>query len=145
MGAGEIRPLTIGEVARRAGIGVETIRFYERKGLIDEPPRRASGYRQYEGDAVERLRFIRRAKELGFSLKEIAELLALRSGDATHCEDVHAQLEAKSADIESRIAGLRHMQRALLDLAAACAAQDPLGECAILEALERTTETDGSE
>ena len=70
---------SIGQVARQAGVGVETIRFYERKGLIKEPPRRASGYRQFSLDAVKRIRFIKRAKELGFSLSEIADLLSLRS------------------------------------------------------------------
>ena len=70
--------LTTGRLAERAGVGVETIRFYERKGLLEEPPRRASGYRQYPEAAVARVRFIRRAKDLGFSLREIDELLALR-------------------------------------------------------------------
>lgn len=132
--------LTIGEVAREAGVGVETIRFYERRGLIDEPPRRASGYRQYDHSAIQRLRFIRRAKQLGFSLKEIADLLSLQSSRDTHCEDVLRQLEGKEADIERRVADLRHMQRALRDLARACKSQDPLGDCPILEALERTEE-----
>ncbi len=70
--------LSIGQVARRAGVGVETVRFYEREGLLEEPPRRASGYRQYSEQVVKRLHFIKRAKQLGFSLKEISELLLLR-------------------------------------------------------------------
>ena len=74
------KPLTIGLVARRAGVGVETVRFYERQGLIEEPPRRLSGYREYDDEVVARLGFIRRAKELGFTLKEIKELLSLRRG-----------------------------------------------------------------
>ncbi len=130
--------MTIGEVARSVGIGVETIRFYERKGLIDEPQRRASGYRQYEPDAVRRLRFIRRAKELGFSLSEVRGLLELRSGTDTHCEDVREQLEAKVIDIRERIADLRHMERALGEFARTCATADPQGDCPILDALERT-------
>ena len=73
-----MRALTIGQVARQAGVGVETVRFYERQGLLDAPPRRASGYRQYAPEMVARLQFIRRAKELGFALKEIRELLSLR-------------------------------------------------------------------
>lgn len=130
--------MTIGEVARSVGIGVETIRFYERKGLIHEPPRRTSGYRQYEAGAVRRLRFIRRAKELGFTLAEIKGLLDLRAGPETHCEDIRLELEAKVVDIEKRIADLHHMKRALRDFSRTCESSDPLGECPILIALERT-------
>ena len=130
--------MTIGELARSVGIGVETIRFYERKGLIQEPPRRLSGYRQYEAGAVRRLRFIRRAKELGFTLAEIKGLLDLRAGTEVHCEDVRRELEAKVADIENRIADLRHMKRALKDFSRTCDSSDPQGECPILVALERT-------
>ena len=89
--------MRIGEIAQSVGIGVETIRFYERKGLIREPPRRSSGYRQYEAGAVRRLRFIRRAKELGFTLAEIKGLLELRAGPGTHCEDIRIELDAKMA------------------------------------------------
>ncbi len=81
-------PFTIGQVAERSGIGIETVRFYERKGLIADPPRTDSGYRQYPEDVVVRLRFIRRAKELGFALKEILELLSLRVNPDTTCADV---------------------------------------------------------
>src|SRR5215470_1541483 len=77
-GETEMETLSIGQVARRAGVGVETVRFYEREGLLEEPPRRASGYRQYSEEVVSRLHFIKRAKLLGFSLKEISELLLLR-------------------------------------------------------------------
>ena len=74
----QVKPhITIGAVARRAGVGIDTIRYYEREGLLPEPQRRASGYRDYGPDVVERLRFIRRAKDLGFTLEEIRELLAL--------------------------------------------------------------------
>ncbi len=79
---------TIGEVAKRSGLGLETIRFYERKGLIEEPPRTDSGYRQFPEDVVARIRFIRRAKELGFKLSEISELLSLRVDPDTTCADV---------------------------------------------------------
>lgn len=130
--------MTIGQVARDAGVGVETIRFYERRGLMDEPPRRSSGYRQYPPEAVRQLRFIRRAKELGFSLREIADLLDLRADGEAQCEEVRHQLEAKAADVRRRIADLHHIQEALSHLAATCAAQDPLGACPILEALDRT-------
>ena len=130
--------MTIGEVARSVGIGVETVRFYERKGLIREPARRSSGYRQYEVGAVRRLRFIRRAKELGFTLAEIKGLLDLRAGPDTHCEDIRLELEAKVADLDSRISDLRHMKRALRDFSRTCESSDPQGECPILISLERT-------
>src|SRR5690348_11902107 len=137
-----MKPLTIGEVARRAGIGVETVRFYEREGLLAEPARRASGYRQYGEDAVPRLRFIRRAKTLGFTLKEIAELLALRDDpDATRA-DVRRQAQSKVADIEAKVRDLQRMKEALLTLAATCHGDGPAGGCPILEALARP-EDDG--
>ncbi len=137
-----MKPLTIGEVARRVGIGVETVRFYEREGLLAEPARRASGYRQYGEDAVPRLRFIRRAKALGFTLKEIAELLALRDDpDATRA-DVRRQAQTKVADIEAKVRDLQRMKEALLSLAATCHGDGPAGGCPILEALARP-EDDG--
>src|SRR5262245_35107394 len=112
-----MKPLTIGQVAREAGVGVETVRFYEREGLLDEPARRASGYRQYTRDAVARLRFIRRAKELGFTLKEIGELLALRDDPGA---DVRARAAAHLTDIEARIRDLTRMRGALVQLIDTC-------------------------
>ena len=129
-------PLTIGQVARRAGIGLETVRFYERQGLIEEPPRKDSGYRQYPEQVIVRLRFIRRAKELGFSLKQISELLALRVDTTTTCVDVKKRAEAKTVDIQEKIRDLQRMKRALAKLSAACRGQGPTSECPILEALE---------
>src|SRR5215469_14163370 len=102
--------LTIGQLARRAGVGIETVRFYERQGLLAEPARRASGYRQYTEDVVTRLRFIRRAKELGFSLREIAELIALRLDPTKTCGDVRRRAKAKVADIEAKIRDLERMK-----------------------------------
>src|SRR5207237_9845446 len=89
--------LSIGQVARRAGVGVETVRFYERQGLLEEPPRRASGYRQYSEEVVSRLRFIKRAQQLGFSLKEISELLLLRVDAQASCEEVKGRTDAEIA------------------------------------------------
>lgn len=129
--------LTIGQIAKLAEVGVETIRFYERQGLINEPGRKASGYRQFPEDVVARLRFIKRAKELGFSLKEIKELLALRVDPATTCAEVKAQAEAKVADIEGKIASLLRMKKALTKLTVACRGQGPTSECPILEALQK--------
>src|SRR5262245_14308151 len=95
--------MTIGQVARQGGVGVETVRFYERRGLLQEPSRKESGYRHYGDETVSRLRFIRRAKELGFSLKEIGELLTLRIDPDTDSGDVKRRAEAKIADIDARI------------------------------------------
>src|SRR5947209_4073737 len=107
-GARTMKPLTIGHVARRAGVGIETVRFYERQGLLNRPARSpSSGYRLYEEEVVARLQFILRAKELGFTLKEIKELLSLRVDPATSCDDVKARAEVKIADIEERIATLQ--------------------------------------
>ena len=93
-----MKTLTIGQVARRAGVGVETVRFYERQGLLDEPDRRESGYRQYTEAVILRLRFIRRAKELGFTLKEIRELIALRRDPSATRAEVRQQATAKITD-----------------------------------------------
>jgi len=129
--------LTIGKIARLAEVGVETIRFYEREGLIVEPPRRESGYRQYPLETVSRIRFIKRAKNLGFSLKEIRELLCLRLDPETTCEDLRKRAEAKIADIAEKVRALQKMEKALTDLAAACSGRGPASECPILEALEK--------
>ncbi len=128
--------MTIGIVASRAGVGVETIRFYEREGLIEEPPRRDSGYRRYPADTVDRVRFIRRAKELGFSLKEIKELMAPRLAPGATCGQVKRRAEAKIADIEEKIRDLERMKRALEKLTAACGGKGPVSGCAILDALK---------
>ena len=127
--------LTIGQVAGRAGIGIETVRFYERRGLIEDPPRAESGYRQYSEDVVSRLRFIKRAKGLGFSLKEIMELLSLRLDPETTCGDIKKRAETKIADIEEKIRSLRNMNKALTKLVATCSVNGPARECSILETL----------
>jgi MerR family mercuric resistance operon transcriptional regulator len=131
-----MKPLTIGQVAQRAGIGIETVRFYEREGLLEEPARRDSGYRQYEDDVVARLRFIKRAKELGFSLKEIKELLALRVDPNTTCAEVRSKAQAKIADIEEKIQTLQRMKKALVKVTKQCSGRGPTSECPILEAME---------
>lgn len=128
--------ITIGQLARRAGVGVETVRFYERKGLLPEPPRTYSGYRIYPEEAVHRLRFVRRAKELGFTLAEIRELLELRAGPDTTCDQIRERARAKIADVEARIRSLEGIRAALERLAADCPAAGPVDRCPILEALE---------
>lgn len=133
--------LTIGPLAERTGVGRETIRFYERKGLIDDPPRSPAGYRLYPPEAVGRLRFIRRAQHLGFTLAEISELLDLRVDDAAGCDAVEARARRKLADVEAKMADLRRISAALGRLVEKCAAREPTGECPILEELEEKGET----
>ena len=128
--------LRTGQVAQRAGVNVETLRFYERKGLLEAPPRRASGFREYPEEVVVRIRFIKRAQQLGFSLREILELLKLAVDGETVCAEVRTRTEKKIADIEERIAGLRRMHAVLRELTEACAAGTPTGECPILASLE---------
>ena len=130
-------PLTIGQLAKHAGVGVETIRFYEREGLLSQPERRSSGYRQYSPEAVRRVRFIRHAKELGFTLKEIQELLELRVDPHSSCADVRRRAGDKIADIEGRIASLERMREALESLARKCRGRGPTSDCPILEELDR--------
>jgi MerR family mercuric resistance operon transcriptional regulator len=129
--------MTIGKVARRSGVGVETVRFYERNGLIPEPMRTDSGYRQYPEEIVSRILFIRRAKELGFTLKEIKELLSLRFQPDARCADVRARAKAKIADIEEKIRTLESMKAALARLTISCRSDGPVSECPILDALDR--------
>lgn len=131
-----MRTLTIGELAREAGVNVQTVRYYERRGLLEEPPRRASGYREYPESDVARLGFIRRAQALGFTLTEIGDLLSLRVDPRTTSADVHRRVEEKLADVEAKLADLRRIRGALRELAASCKAHGPVGECPFLEALE---------
>lgn len=130
-----MKALTIGQVAKRAGVGVETVRFYERQGLLEAPERRPSGYRQFDEEIVARLRFIRRAKELGFTLHEIKELLSLKRDPSMTCADVKQQAEAKITDIEAKINSLTRMKQALVKLTRACGGRGTTSECPILDAL----------
>ena len=128
--------LTRGQLARLAGVGIETVRFYEREGLLAEPARTPAGYRQYGEDVVARLRFIQRAKELGFTLNDTKELLSLRVDPDTSCEDVKARAEAKIADIEEKIKTLRRMKKSLARLTTECGGKGGGSECPILDALD---------
>jgi len=127
--------MTISELAQAADVHVETVRYYERRGLLPEPPRQSSGYRAYPATMVTRLRFIKNAQELGFSLAEIEKLLALRV-DATSCAEVRRQAEVKLAEVEQKLQALQQIHTALTDLVAACEHGGPQGECPLLEALE---------
>lgn len=126
--------LTIGAVARGAGVRIDTIRYYEREGLLPAPRRRDSGYRDYGRDTVDRLKFIRRAKALGFTLDEIRELLALSADHERGVRGVKQRAEAKLAEIEQRIAEMQRMRRGLKKLIAECPGHGDPGACPILGA-----------
>ena len=132
--------LSIGEVAEQARVHIETLRYYERRGLIERPPRSVSNYRLYPEDAVRRVRFIKRAQELGFSLKDIKELLFLRAAPGAECGEIRRHAEAKIKDIDGKIHALMAMKSTLSTLVVACSGQGPLTECPILEPLD-TKET----
>ncbi len=127
--------MKIGEVAKAAGVGIDAVRFYEREGLLAEPARRPSGYREYSSDAVTDLRFIKRAKELGFSLKEISELLSIGRQPAATAGDVQKLTEAKLTDLEHKIRSLQRMKRALRKVAESCPGRGPISDCSILRSL----------
>ena len=128
--------MTVGELAERAGVNIETVRYYERRGLLPEPARTASGYRRYEPGALARLRFIKRAQGLGFTLHEVEELLALRVRGGATCDAVGRKTRAKIALVRAKLRELEAMEKSLTRLAAACDARRPTGECPILHALE---------
>ncbi|MCF6285509.1 MAG: MerR family DNA-binding protein [Candidatus Hydrogenedentes bacterium] len=129
-------PLTIGKVARLAEVGIETIRFYEREGLIPDPPRSESGYRHYGEDSVARIRFIKKAKALGFSLAEIGELLSLRAKPSGSCANVQAKAHEKIAEIDQKIETLQAMRTSLQGLVVECRGTGPRSKCPILNTLE---------
>ncbi|MGH7923175.1 MAG: MerR family transcriptional regulator [Candidatus Binatus sp.] len=127
--------LTIGQVAKAADVHVETLRYYERRGLVPKPPRSISSYRDYPENTVHRVRFVRHAQALGFSLGEIRELLSLRAAPKARCADVKRQADTKLREIEIKIQALRSMHRALTALVSQCDGKLPASECPILEAL----------
>ncbi len=129
--------LKTGELAKQAEVNVETLRFYERKGLLPEPPRLTSGYREYPPDTVERIRFIQRAKELGFTLREIKGLLELRVDPDTTCSQVREQAAEKIADVKQKISDLKKIERALNKLMNSCRGSGPVDGCPILRHLEK--------
>ena len=128
--------LSRSQLAKTVAVNIETLRYYERRGLIPEPQRKESGYRQYSPDYIVRIHFIQKAKALGFTLEEIKDLLSLRVDPQTSCEQVRERAAAKMLEIEQKIAALKKMKSALRKLAASCHSGGPAGECPILEALE---------
>lgn len=130
-----MRVMTIGAAAQAAGVHLETLRYYQRLGLVAEPARPASGFRRYGADTVARLRFIKRAQELGFSLEETRNLLSLADGRS--CEATRRLAETKLATIEARLADLQRMHRALVRLVGACAGAGQAPPCPIIATLAR--------
>lgn len=129
--------LTIGRVADRAGVGVETVRYYERRGLIEQPPRPGgSGVRAYSDEIVRRICFIRQAQELGFSLNEIDELLTLRADPDADCSEVRERATVRLEDVEQKIEQLVQIRGALERLIAACPGRGALTSCSILEEIQ---------
>lgn len=128
-------PLTIGRLAKATGVGIDTVRYYERNGLLPEPPRQLSGYRAYREEDVQRLRFIRRAKQLGFSLEEIRGLLELSAQNEQGVPGVHATAAARLAELDARINELQRVRDGLRQLVDACPGHGTPHECPILEAL----------
>lgn len=123
------------ELAGRAGVNSETLRYYERRGLLKEPPRTYGGYRDYPDAAVDLLRFIKRAQGLGFTLDEVEELLHLDGGGPESCDAARALAEARKADLEARIADLQRMRDSLVDLVATCDLPRPDRRCPLLAAI----------
>jgi MerR family copper efflux transcriptional regulator len=128
--------MTVGALAKEAHVNLQTIRFYEREGLIAEPSRTASGYRMFSPDVVRRVRFVKHAQELGFSLAEIKELLALRVSAKTSCTDIRQRTQNKITDVQNKIRSLQAIEKALERLTAACHGSGPVSECPILENLD---------
>lgn len=127
--------LKVGEVAKRAEVNLQTIRYYERRGLLSKPIRTTSNYRIYSDDAVRRVVFIKRAQELGFTLKEIGELLCFRATPRLQCHHVRKRADVKLHNIEDKIQGLQAIRRALARLIRSCPGRAPITDCPILEAL----------
>jgi len=131
-GRGDVK---IGTIAKQVGVTVEAIRFYEKKGLVAEPLRNPSGYRDYPEETLQRISFIKKSKELGFSLREIKEILQLQDAPGATCADVKQKAEQKVAVIEKRMELLLKMKEALTELIAACSGSGPASSCPIIEAL----------
>ena len=125
-------PLTIGRLAKAAEVNVETIRYYQRVGLVVEPVKPLEGFRVYHDETINRIRFIKRAQKLGFSLQDIAHLLELGEG---HCNDVREQAEAKLKQIEAQIKDLQSMRKTLKKLISECSTGNENGDCPIVQSL----------
>lgn len=132
--------LTTSEVAERADVNVQTVRYYERRGLIPEPPRTSAGYRQYGPEHVARIRFIKRAQELGFTLEEAHELLALRAAPSADRRAVRQVAREKIDEVRAKIRDLVRIEATLEELVAACDGEGTTDDCPILHALSESNQ-----
>lgn len=132
--------LTIGRLARAAGVGVPTVRYYERRALLKKPHRTTGGYREYPPDTARLIRFIKRAQDLGFSLTEIEELIALRDSNGRHRTEVRQLAEVRIRDIDEKLSQLQAMRGALSTLVDSCACGQGKPSCPILEAFDDSTQ-----
>ena len=128
---------TIGKLAREAGVNLQTVRYYERRELLLPVGRKESGYRLYDEEALRRLKFIRHAKELGFTLKEISELLDLRIDNISDCERAKRSAEVKLNGVEKKIASLEAVRNVLKGLIKACEKRKPTEKCPILKTIKK--------
>ncbi|MEW5792198.1 MAG: MerR family DNA-binding protein [Pseudomonadota bacterium] len=129
--------LSIGRVAKAANVNVETVRYYERRGLLQQPEKGLQGIRRYPADTVTRIRFIKHAQDLGFTLEEIKALMALRASAQTPCTEVKRRAEQKLAMVHQKIEHMQALERVLRDMIHACEQQPrPELECPILAALD---------
>lgn len=131
----------IGEVASRADVNKESVRYYEKRELIPEPDRRRSGYRIFTRRHIDQIRFIKRAQELGFTLSEVKELLGLRMDEETTCLEIKKEAQEKYQDVEEKIDDLQRIKETLLELIDSCTGEGPKGDCPILDALEGESKT----
>ena len=136
--------LNIGEIARQGGVSVETMRYYEQQGLIAPPDRDANGYRKYSTDAVRRIRFIKRAQDVGFTLKDIGDLLTLKADPGASCLDVRERAQGKLAEIDEKLAVLLRMRDVLATWTDACPSEGPVSACPILDALDGVHDSEGA-
>lgn len=139
------KTLTIKKIAQKADVGIETIRFYERKSLLNKPHRTASGYRIFSEQDIKRVRFIKKAQELGFSLAEIKELLSLKNNALTARHDVYQKSLQKIQLITEKIENLQKIKNSLEHLVGCCKGEGRIEECPIIEAFEASTEEEPKE
>jgi len=139
-----MRQKTIGWVAKEAGVNAQTVLYYERRGLLPAPSRSFSGYRLFDEETVRRIRFIKRAQELGFSLKQITALLALQGEQDASCAEVSAMAASHFEDIEQKIRDLERMREALIPLVNACPGKGPLKTCPIMDSLDKSNDQEVS-
>ncbi|MDQ0339062.1 MerR family mercuric resistance operon transcriptional regulator [Caldalkalibacillus uzonensis] len=134
--------LTIGQVAKRSNVNLETVRYYERLGLIKEPPRTEAGYRMFPADVVDKIKFIKRAQELGFTLSEIKKLIRIAENEEHFtAHEVHQFAKQKLDDLEAKIRDLEKMKSVLQDLSERCSGKGPICDCPIIQSLSQEGES----